>query len=345
MKRFNPTSLSLLALAALSVGSVHGQADQLPVSRTAGVLNVSLPINQSSLVSIPMVTIVASGKITSVSGTTLGVSATLGTLPAPHAIKITSRDDQRGTGTNAPAGTSTTAYGQSSRLASNTASTVVTNAALTPNVGDEFIIYELETLSTLFGAPPAAGWNTTTGAAGSDLVYLDNAGAVVAYFYKTGGLGGTGWKLATAPTGADQGAKVIEPGHAVLIQRRNSGSAFSLRSIGVTTIGREAPSVVAGFNIVNNPFSVSTTLAASGVSTYVTGSTGAASADTIYIESAGVLNSYFFKTGGLGGTGWRLTSAPTGADQGGVVLTAGKSILFREQAGAVGFALPEPFAE
>jgi hypothetical protein len=86
-------------------------------------------------------------------------------------------------------------------------------------------------------------------------------------------------------------------------------------------------------------------LAASGLNAHVTGSTGAASADTIYIESAGVLNSYFYKTGGLGGVGWRLTSAPTGADQGGVVLTPGKAILFREQAGSVGFALPEPFAE
>jgi hypothetical protein len=334
---------AILAFAALSSGAV--QAQDLPVSRTAAVLDITLPINQSTLVSIPLVSIVASGTITSVSGTTLGVSATLGALSTPHAIKITSRDDQRGTGANAPAGSSTTAYGQSSRLASNTANTVVTNAALTPNVGDEFIIYELETLASLFGAPPAAGWNTTTGSAGSDLVYLDNAGVVVAYFYKTGGLGGTGWRLASAPTGAEQGGTVIQSGHAVLVQRRNAGSAFNLRSTGVTTVGRESPAVVAGFNIVNNPFSVSTTLAASGLNAHVTGSTGAASADTIYIESAGVLNSYFYKTGGLGGVGWRLTSAPTGADQGGVVLTPGKAILFREQAGSVGFALPEPFAE
>ena len=343
MKRI--TSLLYFATLAFASLSSVAYAQDLPVSRTAGVIDVSIPINQTSLVAIPLVDIVASGTITSVSGTTLGVSSTLGALSGPHAIKITSRDDQRGTGANAPVGSSTTAYGQSSRLASNTASTVVTSATLTPNVGDEFIIYELETLATLFGAPPAAGWNTTTGSASSDLVYLDNAGAVVAYFYKTGGLGGSGWRLASAPTGAEQGGTVIVSGHAVLVQRRNAGSAFNLRSTGFTTIGRESPSVVAGFNIVNNPFSVSTTLAASSLNTHVTGSTGAASADTIYIESAGVLNSYFYKTGGLGGTGWRLTSAPTGADQGGVVLTPGKAILFREQAGSVGFALPEPFAE
>ncbi len=334
---------AILAFAALSGGAV--QAQDLPVSRTAAVLDVNLPINQSTLVSIPLVNIVASGTITSVSGTTLGVSATLGALSTPHAIKITSRDDQRGTGANAPAGSSTTAYGQSSRLDSNTASTVVTISALTPNVGDEFIIYELETLASLFGAPPAAGWNSSSGAASADLVYLDSAGTVVPYFYKNSGLGGTGWRLSSAPGGANQDATVIEPGHAVLVQRRNSGTDFNLRSTGVTTIGRESPAVVSGFNIVNNPFTVPTTLAASGLNAHVTGSTGAASADTVFIESGGVLTSYFYKNAGLGGTGWRLTSSPGGADQGGVVLAPGKAILFREQAGTVGFALPEPFAE
>lgn len=333
---------AILAFAALSGGAV--QAQDLPVSRTAAVLDVTLPINQTTLVSIPLVNIVASGTITSVSDTTLGVSTNLGTLTGPHAIKITSRDDQRGE-TKGPAGSSTNAYGQSSRLFSNTTNTVVTTSTLTPNVGDEFIIYELETLASLFGAPPAAGWNSSSGAASADLVYLDSGGTVVPYFYKNSGLGGFGWKLSSAPGGPPQDTVVIEPGHAVLVQRRNAGSAFNLRSTGFTTIGRESPAVVSGFNIVNNPFSVSTTLAASGLSAHVTGSSGAASADTIFIESGGVLTSYFFKNAGLGGTGWRLTSAPGGADQGGVVLAPGKAILFREQAAPVGFALPEPFAE
>ncbi|MEQ1751475.1 MAG: hypothetical protein ABL974_18780, partial [Prosthecobacter sp.] len=160
---------------------------------------------------------------------------------------------------------------------------------------------------------------------------------------KTGGLGGTGWRLSTDGS-TNQGAKVIEPGHAVLVQRRNAGSAVNLRSIGVTTIGRESPAVVAGFNILNNPFSVPTTLAASNMQAHVTGNTAAATADIIYIENGGVLNSYYYKTGGLGGIGWRLTSDGS-TNQGGVVLTPGKAILFREQASTVGFALPEPFAE
>jgi len=336
-------SLPYLAVLAFASLSSAASAQDLPVSRTAAVLDVSLPTNRTTLVSIPLVTIVASGSITSVSGTTLGVSATLGSLSTPHAIKITSRDDQRGTGGTAPSGSSTTAYGQSSALASNTANAVVTNSALTPNVGDEFIIYELETLSSLFGAPPAAGWNTSSSSATSDLVYLDNAGSVVAYYYKTGGLGGTGWRLSTDGA-TNQAGKVIAPGHAVLVQRRNAGSAVSLRSTGVTTIGRETPAIVSGFSILNNPFSVPTTLAASGLNSHITGSTGAATADIIYIENSGVLTSYFYKTGGLGGIGWRLTTDGS-TNQGGVVLTPGKSILFREQAGTVGFALPEPFAE
>lgn len=351
MKR--STSLFYFAILAFASLSSAASAQDLPVSRTAGVIDVSLPTNQTSLVSIPLVNIVASGTITSVSGSTLGVSSnltgSLSTAASPHAIKITSRDDQRGTGTNAPAGSSTNAYGLTSRISANATgagtSTVTTSTTLAPNVGDEFVIYQLETLSTLFGAPPAFGWNTASGSASADLVYLDNAGTLTAYFYKFGGLGGNGWRLASAPTGASQNDTVIAANRGVFVQRRATGTVFTLRSTGVALPGRETASVVTGFSIINNPFTVQTTLAASGISASLASSSGSASSDIIYLENAGVLTGYFFKTGGLGGNGWRLVSAPTGADQGGVVLTAGKAILYQERVGTAGFTLPEPFAD
>ena len=206
------------------------------------------------------------------------------------------------------------------------------------------MIYKLETLSTLFGfgPTPVAGWNSGSGAGSSDIVYLDNGGSLTAYFHKGQGAGGFGWRLASGGT-ANQNDTVIPPNRGVFVQRRNAGSAFTLRSTGVTLPGRETASVVSGFSIINNPFTVQTTLAASGISSHVTGGTGAGSADVIYLENAGVLTGYFFKNGGAGGTGWRLIAG--GTDQGGVALTAGKAILFQERAGTVGFALPEPFAE
>lgn len=339
-------------LAFASLSSV-ASAQNLPVSRTAGVIDVSIPNNQTSLVSIPLVNIVASGTITSVSGSTLGISATLtgsiSTAALPHAIKITSRDDQRGAGANAPAGSSTSAYGQTSQITANATgagtSTVTTTAALTPNVGDEFVIFELETLATLFGAPPGAGWNSASSAGSADLVYLDNAGVLTAYFYRSSGAGTLGWKLATAASGAAVNNTVIPPNRGVYVQRRAGGSAFVLRSTGVALPGREQASVVAGFSIMNNPFTVSTTLVASGIQDSLSKGSGAGSSDIIYLENAGVLTGYFFKGSGAGGTGWRLTTAASGADQGGIVLTPGKAILYQERQGTAGFALPEPFAE
>jgi uncharacterized protein (TIGR02597 family) len=345
MKKLSFKLLGVVTIAAFGLGTASAQENKLPVSRTAGLVTVSLPINQTTLMALPLTDVIASGTITSVSGTTLGVSATLGTLTGPHAIKITSRDDQRGTGANAPAGSSTNAYGVSVEIASNTASTVTTSSAITPNVGDEFVIYPLETISSLFGAVPPAGWNGSSGSASADVIFLDNGGALVGYFYKNSGLGGTGWRLSSAPGGASQANVVIPPNRGVFVQRRNAGSTVNFTFTGVAQIGRETASVATGFNVINNPFTVPTTLAASTIQNHITGSSGAASADTIFLENGGVLTAYFFKNAGLGGTGWRLTTAPGGADQGSVVLTPGKAILVKEQAGTVGFALPEPFAE
>lgn len=341
MKR--STSLFYFAILAFASLSSAASAQDLPVSRTAGVIDVSLPTNKASLVSIPLVNIVASGTITSVSGTTLGVSSnltsSLSTAASPHAIKITSRDNQAGT----------SGYGQTGQISANATgagtSTVTTTAALTPSVGDEFVIYQLETLSSLFGAPPAAGWNGAGSSASADLVYLDDAGTLSAYFYKnTTTFGGAGWRLASGGS-VSQNNTVIRPNRGVYVQRRNAGSAFTLRSTGVTLPGNETASVVTGFSIINNPFTVPTTLAGSGLSGYVSGGAAATGADILYLETAGVLTGYFYKnTTTFGGVGWRLVSGGT-TDQGAVALTPGKAILFQEKTAPLGFALPEPFAQ
>ena len=61
MKLALEKTLGLLALVALTTGSAMAQADKLPVSRTAGVIDVSLPVNQTTLMALPLVEIVASG--------------------------------------------------------------------------------------------------------------------------------------------------------------------------------------------------------------------------------------------------------------------------------------------
>lgn len=346
MKRFNPTSLTLLALAVFSTGVVFGQADKLPVSRTAGIIDVPLPVNQLSLMALPLVEIVASG---TVSSTAAGVH-TLTSFPAvlptdlatsPHAIKITSRVDQRGTGTNAPAGSSTNAYGLSARITAAASQTVTAALQTAPNVGDEFIIYRLETLSTIFGATNTAGLRSGSTSATSDIVYVDDgAGDLKAYFYRSTA---SAWRLVSAPSGADQNAVVVPPNRGLIVARKSGGNAVTIRISGDEMVGTDSADVVnSGFSVVNNPWTVSTTLDGSGLKNFVAGGSTAASADTVYLESGGVLTAYFYRSSV---SQWRLVSAPSGANQGAALVSAGKAILFGKKALANEFVLQQPFAE
>jgi hypothetical protein len=328
--------IGLLAFAALTSGTAFGQ---LPVSRTAGVLDVSLPVNQTTLMALPLVEIVASGTVSAVAGTTYTLSSSPASLPdvltTPHAIKITSQVNQAGTN----------AYGISAQITAQSGQDVTAALGTAPNVGDEFVVYQLETIGSIFGATNTAGLlgGSTSGAA--DIIYLESGGTLTAYFYKNGGLGGTGWRLVSAPTGSNQDGVVIGVAKGILVQRKSGGSAVSIRFTGDSMVANEKAVVATGFNIINNPFAVGATLDSSLLKDFVTGGSTSGAADIVYLESGGVLTAYFYKNGGLGGTGWRLVSAPTGANQGAVALTSGKAILFKEQAGTAGLTLIEPFAE
>lgn len=335
-----------LALAALSASSLQGQENMLPVSRTAGVVTVQLPRNQSTLLGMPFASIVASGTVSAVAGNNVTLVTSPASLPdvtsTPHAIKITSRVDQRGAGATAPAGTSTNAYGYSAKISAAAAQVVTAALAVAPNVGDEFVIYEMETLSSIFGASNSTGLTAGTAPASADIVYVGSAGALVGYFYHSTA---NVWRAVATPDAGNAGATEIAPGAAVLVVRKDLGTAtLPVTVTGVTLPGRQVSSVAAGFQVINNPFSVSTTLAASGLESAVTGGTAAANADVLYLEQGGVLTGYYYKTGGLGGTGWRSLSDNL-TNQGATLVSPGKAILFKEQAGTASFALQEPFAE
>ncbi len=335
-----------LALAALSASPLCGQENMLPVSRTAGVLTADLPAGKSTLVGMPFASIVASGTVGSVNAGQLTLVSSPSVLPsltaAPHAIKITSRVDQRGTGANAPAGSSTNAYGYAAKITAQADQAVTAALSVVPNVGDEFVIYKLATLSSLFGATNTANLKEGETSATADIVYVASAGELVGYFYHSTA---DVWRAIATPTTGDAGATEIAPGAAILVARKADGAAnIELTVTGDTLPGRQVSDVNTGFQVINNPYSVSTTLAASGLQSAVTGGTGAASADVIYLEQDGVLSGYYYKTGGVGGIGWRALSNNV-ADAGATLVSPGKAILFKEQAGTVKFVLQEPFAE
>jgi hypothetical protein len=330
---------NLLALLAASCVGMAFAAD-LPVSRTGGSVNVSLPVGQTTMMSLPLVEIVASGTVASTGGgNTITLSSSPASLPNvltdPHAIKITSRDNQ--------AGGSTNAYGFSAQITAQATQTVTAALAVTPNVGDEFIIYRLETIGSIFGATNSVGLLGGGSAGASDIVYLEDGGVLTGYFYKTTALGGTGWRLATNSGSPNQGNVVVKPNRGVLVIRKAGGSAVSINFTGEAMVGNEKPVVISGFNLISNPFGKSTTLRDSFLKDFVTGGGNAGAADLVYLESAGVLTAYFYKNTTLGGTGWRIAGTTTSADN--VTIAAAKAILFKEQNGSVSFTLPEPFAK
>lgn len=329
--------LAWLAMLALSYGALHAQENMLPVSRTTAAMTVSLPKNKPTLLAVPLADIVATGTVASVDGASL--YTLVGTLPdvttTPHAVKITSRVDQRGAGASAPAGTSTNAYGLSARITASAGQQVTAALATAPNVGDEFVIYKLRTLGGLF---TGVTLNTNASEANADVVYLSSGGSFTGYFNT-----GASWVTVVSP-GADQSGVILDAGSAVLVVRKNLGVDSSIRFTGATLPGTERSVVSAGFKLVNNPFSSSTTLEASGLQGKITTGPGPASADIVYLESNGVITGYYYKNGGLGSNGWRALGDNI-SNQGAALVRPGKSILFKEQAGVAGVTLPEPFAE
>jgi hypothetical protein len=325
--------LLLGAVLAIPAAAMAQAGSKLPVSRTAGIQRLALPPGQLSLVSLPMVErVVDSGTVTAGPTTTIGVTtATLPNLTSlPHSIQILSG----------------AAHGTRVRITGSTGSSVTVGATIAGlAAGDQYMIVPDDTLASVFGATNAVGLLGGSGAATADEVYIQVNGTLTGYFYKSSGLGGTGWRRTSAPTGASEPNAPIDPLTGVYVIRKAGGSSVNLDLTGYTVNGRQKPKVVAGFNILSNPFTLPTTLGKSSLKDFITGGTGSATADVVYLEEGGVLTGYFYKNGGLGGTGWRRTDQPTGANQDSVVLAPGKAILFREQAGTASFTLQEPFTD
>lgn len=334
MIRIRPNDLAYLALLALAVPTARAQADKLPMSRTVGTVTLELPAGKTTLVGLANVQIVASGTVATVDGAGILLASTPGMLPdvlsSPHALKIVSRANPSGNN----------AYGHSARITAQAGQIVEAGLASAPNVGDAFVIYQLSTLASVLGAANETGLTAAATSGSADKVYLTESGTLVGYFFRSGV---NQWRLVSDPDGADQANTVIAPGSGLMIARV-AGTDRSLRLSGEVLPARHVASVAAGQNIVNNPFLVPTSLSASDIQSNITGGTGPGVADIVYLEQDGVLTGYYFKNGGPGGTGWRALGDSV-TDAGAALLLPAKALLFKEQAGSAGFALPEPFAD
>jgi hypothetical protein len=326
-----PRKNMLLALFLAVFGAGTAFAGDPPVSPTSGVIQVTLPASVTSALAVPFAkSLPLGGSITTVAGTTLGVDVALtpGAL-TNHSIYIATLADPSAGG----------AYGRMVRITGNTATEVTTETAITPVAGDGFDIIENHTLESLFGAFPATVALTSgSSLALSDVVFIESNGVFTGYWHRSG----QGWRLQsdTTGTGSSQNGVSIPFGKGVLVARKGGSRTVTIK--GESIVGRFRPVTVGSgaSNLLNNVFSVDTTLGASGIDSFITRGSSATLSDVLYIENGGVFTGYWRKSTG----NWYLESdnSGSGAVQNSVVIQPGKALLFKDR-GAAGFAFPQPF--
>jgi uncharacterized protein (TIGR02597 family) len=208
--------------------------------------------------------------------------------------------------------------------------------------GDSYRIRPHWTIASVFGATNQnglTGGSSTT--ADQILVWDPVAQGYTTYFYKTSGLGGTGWRT-FASSSADASLAVLYPDDGFIIAR-NQSSSVTITVTGSVKTGQTSIPVPPGYTLLGNVYGTGMTLADSGLYTGnpATGVAGGSSttADQILIwnPTTSGYDTYFYKTSGLGGTGWRsFNSASTDAST--TPIPAGAALFInRIGGGGVGF--------
>lgn len=316
--------LSILTLAAIALGLGQGERAQaqLPVSQTEGLLAVTLPAGTTTYLGLPFnrkpfgryVVASASGSVVTLSAPSPALVAGAFAAPAnPHSVQLIG-------GVN---------DGLVLRITANTATALTTATAIPAGTianATEALIIPDHTLGTLFGTNAAdfggAGPSLLGGAtaAAADKVSVEDKGVVTTYFFNTTA---GGWRK-TDGSGGDMNNVRIASGRGVIVAKV-AGNPTTILLNGTARSGAQKSVVPpASISFLSNPFAAATTLNASGLkNALVAIGTPTATSDKVSVENGGVVSDYFFKTG----AGWRLVSAPAGADQGGVSIAAGKSVV------------------
>jgi len=237
--------------------------------------------------------------------------------------------------------------GRMSQITGNTANTITTANDLSSFVtaGTGYKIRPNWTLASVFGATDQAGLaGGTLITADQILVYSTSGQQYATYYYKTSGIGGTGWR-SSASTSTDASNTPFLPTDGIIVVRHTAGNvSFSLA--GAVKLGQTALPVVPGTNLLSNVYPSGTfTLATSGlVASGLTGGT-LVTADQvlIYDNTANQYNTYYYKTSGIGGTGWR-SSASTSTDASNTPIPFGASVIIqRTNPGSFTWVAPQPF--
>ena len=239
--------------------------------------------------------------------------------------------------------TATSAAGKSITTADNLSSFVT--------AGTGYKIRKNWTLTDFFG--PNA--NMSLVLSGGTLVDADevliyrptaNPPSYDTYYYKTSGLGGTGWR-STASTSAPADTTPLLPTDGIIVRRHTAGTVnFALA--GAVKLGQTQLSVTPGINLLSNVYPAGTfTLATSGlVASGLTGGT-LVDADQVLIYNPTTnppqYDTYYYKTSGLGGIGWRSTASTSNPADNTPIPIGASIIIQRINPGSFAWVAPQPF--
>jgi hypothetical protein len=211
---------------------------------------------------------------------------------------------------------------------------------------DTYEIRAAKTLADIFGAANEAGLVSGATLPSSDAIWVPNGvGGFDIYFYKTGGLGGSGWRLSTSLT-ADASLATIVYTDSFFIQKQ-AGADLDLVLIGHVPTRAATVPLLTGFNFISNVAVVGGTLNATGLLDQLQRGPTTAASDIVWLTNPAVPGGYlqyFPKEGGLGGSGWRLSTSLT-ADAGDAPLTSGVIIQRRGAPANANVGLPDFYAD
>jgi uncharacterized protein (TIGR02597 family) len=197
--------------------------------------------------------------------------------------------------------------------------------------GESFKVRPHWTLASVFGPANEAGLGGGSAVTADEIMILNPATRLyTTYFYKTTGLGGSGWR-STASFTTDQSNARIALGQGLLIRRKQTND-LSIRLFGAVKPGNTLLQVLPGLNIVANVAPADRTLGSSQLYTGdpQTGLAGGSivTADKLLLFDGAVYKTYYYKTTGLGGIGWR-SAASSSQDASAVVIPAGGALLIQ----------------
>jgi len=197
------------------------------------------------------------------------------------------------------------------------------------------------TLGSVFGLANEGGL-TGGFATTADVVMVYSGGLYTRYYYSLAA-GQIGWRKGT-DTATDQSGTVLYPDDGLLISRQDT-SATQVVLKGAVKTGQTSFPVLAGLNILGNPYAAPMTLAASNL--YLgDGATGltagfATTADLVLIYNGTRYETYYYSAGGTPGVGWRKV-AGDGSDQGATQIPVGTAfIVQRKNGGAFNWVIPQ----